>query len=120
MGLEHHFSARVTAEDDMDTLAERLLSASLKLQRPPDHCVVFVASPSAVTAAHNCTMKVRSRCLYISIGCSRAGSPVLPRSLQLQALDSSRPTRWRSSAYGCCRLLLFVVWRCYKYDARPT
>ncbi len=67
MGLAQYFSARVTAEDDMDTLAERLLSASLKLQRPPDHCVVFVASPSAVTAAHNCTMKARPCCLHMSI-----------------------------------------------------
>ena len=65
MGLDSLFAVRVTAEDDMETLAQRLLSGALKLQRPPDHCVVFVASPSAVTAAHNCTMKVRHvACVY--------------------------------------------------------
>lgn len=68
MGLDSFFALRVTAEDDMDTLAQRLLSAALKLQRPPNHCVVFAASPSAVTAAHNCTMKARPpAAVYITL-----------------------------------------------------
>ena len=98
MGLAEYFSARVTAEDDMDTLAERLLSASLKLQRPPDHCVVFVASPSAVTAAHNCTMKVRLCCLYRSIGCSHTGSAAPPSASAERAIACTESMLW--SAYG--------------------
>ena len=59
MGLRGFFCAEVTAEDGMETLAQRLLSAAIKLARPPDHCVVFETSPVGVCAAHNCTMKVR-------------------------------------------------------------
>ena len=58
MGLRDLFCAEVTAEDGMETLAQRLLSAAIKLARPPDHCVVFETSPIGVCAAHNCTMKV--------------------------------------------------------------
>ena len=47
----------VTAEDDMETVTQQLLSASLQLQRPPNHCVTFDDSPEAITAAHNCTMR---------------------------------------------------------------
>jgi HAD superfamily hydrolase (TIGR01509 family) len=57
MGLSHFFHARVTAEDGMDTLSERFLSAAVKLGRPPNQCVVFDSSPSGIVAAHNCTMK---------------------------------------------------------------
>ncbi len=57
MGLAPFFQAEVTAEDGMDTLAQRYLSAAIKLGRPPNSCVVFDATPSGVTAAHNCTMK---------------------------------------------------------------
>lgn len=42
----------------MDTISQRFLSASIKLGRPPDQCVVFESSPAGITAAHNCTMKV--------------------------------------------------------------
>jgi len=59
MGLRGFFRAEVTAEDGMETLAQRLLSAAIKLGRPPDHCVVFETSPVGVCAAHNCTMKAR-------------------------------------------------------------
>lgn len=59
MGLRDQFCAEVTAEDGMETLAQRLLSAAIKLARPPDHCVVFETSPTGVCAAHNCTMKVQ-------------------------------------------------------------
>jgi beta-phosphoglucomutase-like phosphatase (HAD superfamily) len=60
MGLRGFFRAEVTAEDGMETLAQRLLSAAIKLGRPPDHCVVFETSPVGVCAAHNCTMKARA------------------------------------------------------------
>ncbi len=59
MGIQHFFEARVTAEDGTETIAETLLSAAYKLQRPPNQCVVFDSSPSGIAAAHNCTMKVR-------------------------------------------------------------
>jgi beta-phosphoglucomutase-like phosphatase (HAD superfamily) len=58
MGLQDFFRAKVTAEDGMETISQRFLSASLKLGRAPNQCVVFESSPSGVTAAHNCTMKV--------------------------------------------------------------
>ena len=57
--LGHFFQAFVTAEDGMDTISQRFLSASIKLGRPPNQCVVFDGSPAGITAAHNCTMKVR-------------------------------------------------------------
>lgn len=56
--LGHFFQAFVTAEDGMDTISQRFLSASIKLGRPPNQCVVFESSPAGITAAHNCTMKV--------------------------------------------------------------
>lgn len=46
----------------MDNTAQRYLSASLQLQRPPNLCVVFDALPEAITAAHNCTMKAVAVC----------------------------------------------------------
>ena len=57
-GLGQFFQAFVTAEDGMDTISQRFLSASIKLGRPPNQCVVFESSPAGITAAHNCTMKV--------------------------------------------------------------
>mmetsp|Transcript_20153 Transcript_20153/g.42751 ORF Transcript_20153/g.42751 Transcript_20153/m.42751 type:complete len:382 (+) Transcript_20153:168-1313(+) len=57
MELGQMFDALVTAEDDMDTCASQLLSASIKVARPPKKCVAFTSSPVMVTAAHNCTMK---------------------------------------------------------------
>jgi hypothetical protein len=53
------FLVQVTAEDELESLAQRFLSASLQLRRPPKLCAAFVGSPDAVTAAHNCTAKVR-------------------------------------------------------------
>ena len=58
LGLGQYFQAYVTAEDGMDTISQRFLSASIKLGRPPNQCVVFESSPAGITAAHNCTMKV--------------------------------------------------------------
>ena len=60
LGLGQFFQAYVTAEDGMDTISQRFLSASIKLGRPPNQCVVFESSPAGITAAHNCTMKVWS------------------------------------------------------------
>jgi beta-phosphoglucomutase-like phosphatase (HAD superfamily) len=57
LGLRHYFACTVTADDDMETMAQRYLSAAIKLGRPPNQCVVFAACPTSVTAAHNCTMK---------------------------------------------------------------
>jgi len=57
LGLSQMFDSLVVAEDDMDTCASQLLSASLKLGRRPKQCVTFTSSPQMVTAAHNCTMK---------------------------------------------------------------
>ncbi|KAL3162904.1 hypothetical protein ABBQ32_009347 [Trebouxia sp. C0010 RCD-2024] len=61
--LGNFFQAYVTAEDGMDTISQRFLSASIKLGRPPNQCVVFESSPAGITAAHNCTMKV-SACSF--------------------------------------------------------
>lgn len=57
MTLHDHFQAMVTAEDELDTLSQRLLAASLKLGRPPNMSVYFASTPECVTAAHNCSLK---------------------------------------------------------------
>lgn len=57
LGLRNYFSCTVTADDDMETMSQRYLSAAIKLERPPNHCVVFSACPTSITAAHNCTMR---------------------------------------------------------------
>ena len=57
MNLRHYFGALVTADDDMETIAQRYLSAAIKLNRPPNQCVVFGSTPAAMAAAHNCTMR---------------------------------------------------------------
>lgn len=57
MCLHDYFTVMVSAEDDLETLSQRLLGASLKLARPPNMCVFFDAGPRGITAAHNCTMK---------------------------------------------------------------
>lgn len=57
MDLRRYFTALVTADDDMDSMAQRYLSAALKLGRPPNQCIVFGGCPASVAAAHNCTMK---------------------------------------------------------------
>ncbi len=37
----------------METISQRYLSAALRMQRPPNQCVVFDALPEGITAAHN-------------------------------------------------------------------
>lgn len=56
MALSKYFKAIVTDEDDMESIANRFLSAAMKLDRKPSKCVVFEDDPRGVTAAHNCTM----------------------------------------------------------------
>ena len=41
----------------METISQRFLSAAIKLDRPPDQCVVFASCAASVIAAHNCTMR---------------------------------------------------------------
>jgi beta-phosphoglucomutase-like phosphatase (HAD superfamily) len=57
MTLHDHFQCLVTAEDELDTISQRLLTASIKLGRAPNFCVYFDSSPRGITAAHNCTLK---------------------------------------------------------------
>ena len=39
------------ADDDMETISQRYLSAAIKLGRPPNQCVVFAACPTSITGA---------------------------------------------------------------------
>lgn len=57
LGLADAFHAIVAAEDGMETRSQQLLAAAIKLQRPPNRCVAFVADPSGVTAAHNASAR---------------------------------------------------------------
>lgn len=57
MTLHDHFQAMVTAEDELETISQRLLAASIKLARAPNHCIYFDSTPQGITAAHNCTLK---------------------------------------------------------------
>ncbi|KAK6932937.1 Haloacid dehalogenase-like hydrolase [Dillenia turbinata] len=56
MGIKKYFQAIVTAEDGMESIAHRFLSAAVKLDRKPSKCVVFEDDPRGITASHNCTM----------------------------------------------------------------
>jgi len=58
VGLHDHFDALVTADDEPASLADRLLMACVKLQRPPKACASFDATPEGVTAAHNASLRV--------------------------------------------------------------
>ena len=57
LGLRQYFQSMVTSEDGMETRSQQLLSACIKLGRPPNQCVAFVADTRAITAAHNATMR---------------------------------------------------------------
>lgn len=57
MTLHDHFQVMVTAEDELETISQRLLTASVKLGRAPNMCVFFDSSPPGITAAHNVTFK---------------------------------------------------------------
>ncbi|XP_019192511.1 PREDICTED: uncharacterized protein LOC109186813 [Ipomoea nil] len=56
LGLMKYFQAIVSEEDGMESIAQRFLSAAVKLDRKPSKCVVFEDDPRGITAAHNCTM----------------------------------------------------------------
>lgn len=62
MGLHDFFVCMVTADEGMETVSQRLLSVSMQLHRPPNHCVLFGDSPNDIVAAHNCTMKAVAVC----------------------------------------------------------
>jgi beta-phosphoglucomutase-like phosphatase (HAD superfamily) len=69
MTLHDHFQALVTAEDELDTISQRLLTASIKLGRAPNFCVFFDSSPRGITAAHNCTLKA----VAVQVGIKSSG-----------------------------------------------
>ena len=52
------------ADDDMETMAQRYLSAAIKLGRPPNHCVVFASCPTSVTGGARLPLPavLRMRC----------------------------------------------------------
>ncbi|EKX36564.1 hypothetical protein GUITHDRAFT_165694 [Guillardia theta CCMP2712] len=53
MGISQYSIAMVTAEDDCDTRAQMYLSAALKLNRPPQFCVIFDDDPESISSAHD-------------------------------------------------------------------
>lgn len=58
-GLAHLFpkDRRLTATDGYKEDSQQLLGAALRLERRPDHCVVFDSSPYASIAAHDNDMR---------------------------------------------------------------
>ena len=56
-GISHSFTCTVTAEDGMEARSQQLLSAAIKLGRPPNQCIAFVSDIQGITAAHNCSIK---------------------------------------------------------------
>jgi beta-phosphoglucomutase-like phosphatase (HAD superfamily) len=57
MNLSGVFQATVTAEDGMETRSQQLLSAAIKLGRPPKQCVAFVSDIEGIAAAHNTSLR---------------------------------------------------------------
>ena len=57
LDIRHHFQALITAEDGMETRSQMLLSAAIKLGRPPNRCVAFVSDTPGITAAHNASLR---------------------------------------------------------------
>lgn len=102
MNISEMFNARVTAEDDCETLAQQLLSASLKLQRPPNCCVVFESSPRGIAAAHNASMKVTSDCqlLHLLLHLSTEASSVETTSVHVSGISLLVAASWQHSS--CC------------------
>lgn len=45
IGLRDYFLFDVAHEDGMDTIAQRFLSAAVKMTRPPNKCIVFDNTP---------------------------------------------------------------------------
>lgn len=85
-----------TADDDMETIAQRFLSAAIKLGRPPDHCVVFAACPTAVTGELGeveCQLEWNWKPVGSAGGCMRGGG-------------SRCGFRWSASRVTCAHLPL--------------
>jgi hypothetical protein len=55
--IRNYFQTMVTAEDGMETRSQQLLSAAIKLGRPPNQCVAFVSDMQGITAAHNSSLR---------------------------------------------------------------
>lgn len=47
----------MSAETGYETESQEFLGASLRIQKPPDHCMVYDTSPSATIAAHDSDMR---------------------------------------------------------------
>ena len=60
VGLQRYFAKgeMVTIEDEFDTMEQMFLVAAIKVDRPPQKCVVFVDRPDAIAAAHEVSAKV--------------------------------------------------------------
>ncbi|GAX74726.1 hypothetical protein CEUSTIGMA_g2173.t1 [Chlamydomonas eustigma] len=89
-GLHDFFVHMVTADDDMETISQRLLSASMKLNRPPNHCVLFGDSPAEITAAHNCTMKAVAVCSAYPAYNLKTADLTVPRLSELTVYNIRR------------------------------
>ena len=58
-GLARYFPVdkRVTASNGYELESQQMLGAALRVERRPDHCVVFDSSPESSVAAHDVDMK---------------------------------------------------------------
>jgi len=57
MQLRTLFRAVTDEADGMELPSQRFLCSALKLERPPNRCVVFESTPTGITGAHNASMK---------------------------------------------------------------
>ena len=76
----------VTAEDDVDTRAQMYLTSALKLNRPPEFCVVFDNDPEGISSAHDISALVWRRipsasCVVLCLCVCLFLPPSLPPSL---------------------------------------
>lgn len=62
------FDAVVSAEDEYHSLTQMLLTAALKLARPPQKCAVYDDTPEGITAAHD----VSAKCVALAAAGSSA------------------------------------------------
>mmetsp|Transcript_31877 Transcript_31877/g.49852 ORF Transcript_31877/g.49852 Transcript_31877/m.49852 type:complete len:266 (-) Transcript_31877:661-1458(-) len=53
MGLKDCYDELVSAEDDFDTRSQMYLNAAIKLNRPPQFCVVCVTDPEGISASRD-------------------------------------------------------------------
>jgi len=58
-GLSYFFpiEKRVSVDSGYDSEMQQLLGGALRLERRPDHCIVFTATPQSATACHDVEMK---------------------------------------------------------------